>query len=251
MSTETVDMKIDLSCPDVQQQVCAVIFRGELKWEMNDFYIDGMDCFMHCFDRSPEMRKAAVVCKAWHKKHREFLQAFFAKKEAQLWQKAVAHGLAMCGLARYEVEDQIDMEQHTEEYHSLQLSYGPSGDYAVMDLHLTRWKPDDAEEHTLAVETWTVDLLGRLTGDMPDFFEDMPVRLAQIPQLCFAAEDELVQAHEQIWQWKQGFAELTTLWLPTRRDAPGQAGAIEEWRREFGAWRKAWLDAQKAGSDSE
>jgi hypothetical protein len=86
---------------------------------------------------------------------------------------------------------------------------------------------------------------------MPAFFQNMPVRLAQIPQLCFAAEDELVQAHEQIWQWKKGFAELTTLWLPTRRDAPGQGAAIEEWRREFGAWRKAWLEAMKAGSDSE
>ncbi len=138
MSTDTVQMTIDLSCPDVQQQVCAVIFRGELKWDLNDFYDDGMECFMHSFDRAPEMRKAAVVCKAWHKKHREFLQAFFARKEAELWQKTVAHGRATCGLARYEVEDQIDMEQHTEEYHSLHLSYGPVGDiqdYPVMDLH--------------------------------------------------------------------------------------------------------------------
>jgi hypothetical protein len=244
-------MQIDLSCPDVQQQVCAVIFRGELKWVMNDFFIDGMECYMHCFDRSPEMRKAAVVCKAWHQKHREFLQAFFANKEAELWQKAVAHGLAMCGLARYEVEEESHMEQHTEEYHSLQLSYGPTGDCPVMDLHLTRWKPDHSEEHTLVVETFMIDQLGPLTWPkmhMLNWFDDMPARVTQIPAMCWEPEHELtLEQHKEKKHWELKFCKQTARWLRTRRDAKGQADALEAWRRDFGAWREAWLKAHHEG----
>jgi hypothetical protein len=71
--------------PDVQDMVCDKIFHGQLvikpHWEpdgdggfvqatVDEFECDGMQCFFHNFERSPVMAKAAVVCKAWHQKHK-------------------------------------------------------------------------------------------------------------------------------------------------------------------------------------
>jgi hypothetical protein len=239
---------------DVQEMVCKQIFQGELKYEMTQFGKDGMDCFSRDFERDPEMAKAAVVCKVWHRKHREYLMVFFQKEEALLWQTAVANSLALCGLEGYGEDHVANIPRHAEEHHFVTLSYGTEEEVSVLDLHLTRWQPDadDDSQHTLAVEAWKLDMLGAMGGGMPAFFQNMPVRLVQIPQVCFVAEDDLVQAQrEEIRQWKQGFAELTLLWLPTQRDAPGQAGAIEEWRRDYAAWRRDWLGAQGLDSDPE
>ena len=261
MSTSTGTMM-----PDVQELVYQTIFQGELARDTLDgpgpqFYIDGMETFFYNFDLSYDVVKPALVCKKWNQAYKDWLQGFFEKQDVKLRQTAVANGLAMCGLARYGVDDAFHMEEHTEELHTVMLHFGRHIEMNMLMLHLTRWKADDAEEHTLAVEYWPKAQLAGGRHDMRDFFrqkngpfvdilEDMPVRLAQIPQVCFVKEEELMQAQrEQIEQWKQDFAELTALWLPTQRDAPGQAGAIEEWRREFGAWRKAWLDAQISDDD--
>jgi hypothetical protein len=237
---------------DVQELVCKQIFQGGLMYVMTQYGKDGMDCFSRDFERDPEMAKAAVVCKVWHKKHREYLKAFFEKEEALLWQTAVANSLALCGLARYGEDNVVEIPQHTEEHHLVTLSYGTGWETSVLDLHLTRWDSIDVEEHTLAVEAWKVDMLGTLGGGMPEFFKDMPVRLAQIPQLCFEDPAKLTLEHrEEIDQWKQGFAELTRLWLPTQRDAEGQEAEIAAWRPHYAAWRKDWLGAQGLDSDPE
>lgn len=244
MGEETGTMDERVMLLDVQDEVCQKIFQGELTCVETRFSDEGMACTLRQFDRSPEMAKAAVVCKSWHQKHREYLKEFFAKEEERLWQTAVADGLAMCGLALYGADDPADIPMHTEHYHSVYMSYGTGEEICVLDLHLTRWQPDADEDYrqTLAVQAWTADMLGPAEVTLPALFENMPVRVTPIPPWCWQQEEELSTLDLQtVQEWKEYFKQETLLWLPTQRDAEGQAAEIAAWRRDFGAFRQTFL----------
>lgn len=266
-------MMVIMDVEEMAEMVCKVIFQDELmvcgsaNTPVDDFYVDGMTAFFYNFDLPNDVVKAALVCKKWNQTYKDWLQRFFEKEDMKLRETAVVNGLAMCGLARYDVDDVLDIEQHTQELHTVMVHFGREVEMIMITLHLTRWKADDAEEHTLTVEYWPKaqvacarpvwhDYFRQRHGPYVDIICNMPARVTQIPQVCFEAPAELMLAQrEEIEKWKQDFAESTALWLPTQRDAEGQEVAIEAWRRDFGAWKKAWSKAQaskaQASDDSD
>ena len=108
---------------EMQETVCKVIFSGDLPCTVDEFYeeTEGQDCVFHIFNRSPEMVKTALVCKSWNQAYRDYLKVFFAEQDAKLQQTAVSNGLAMCGLARYEVDHVLAVPQYTQELHIVQF----------------------------------------------------------------------------------------------------------------------------------
>ena len=232
--------------PDAQEVVCKEIFRGALPCEVEEFWQTDMeqDCVFHIFDRSPEMVKAALVCKSWNQAYRDYLKVFFAEQDAKIQQTAVSNGLVMCGLTRYEVDHVLAVPQYTQELHIVQFWKGQS-DVNVLDLMLTRWKPDDSDVHTLVVEYGARGLDACPYNGQPGFYVDTATRLTQIPEVCFEDPAELLLAQRcELEKWKQDFSEQTALWLPTQRDAEDQVDAIEVWNKAYAAWHPAWLKAR-------
>jgi hypothetical protein len=167
-----------------------------------------------------------------------------AAVDAKLRQTAVSNGLAMCGLARYEVDHVGDVPQYTEELHMVKMYNGLRSEVDVLGLMLMRWKPDDSDVHTLAVQ-----YCARSPDKCPyyeertmrtDLYRSAATRLTQIPQVCFENPAELVLAERcELEKWKQDFSEQTALWLPTQRDAEEQVDAIEVWNKAYEACRPA------------
>jgi len=227
---------------DVQEMIFKEIISGGLPCTVNEFYeeTEGQDCVFHSFDRSPEMVKAALVCKSWNQAYRDYLKAFFAEEDAKLRQTAVSNGLAMCGLARYEVDHVGDVPQCTTELHIVQFMKGRH-EVNLLDLMLTRWKPDDGDVHILFVEYGARGLDATPYNGEGDFYVSNATRLTQIPQVCFENPAELVLAERcELEKWKQDFSEQTALWLPTQRDPEDQVDALETWGQAYDAWKTVW-----------
>jgi hypothetical protein len=247
-------MSTGLIFADVQDALFEVMFQNELVLHsVDDWDIEGVESFLHNWDLSDNVVKAALVCKKWNQAYEDCLKRFCEKEDAKLRQTAVVNSLALCGLARYEADAVSQLKQHTQEWHTVSVDFGDRVTMSMLSLTLTRWRADDAALHTLAVEYWPHK---EMVGGKTPFFEyfvqkyqtsgNMPARVTEIPQVCFMADSELTQAQrEELAKWKEDFAETTALWLPTQRDTEDQAGAIEAWRRDFRAWRDAWLKKQK------
>ena len=226
------------------------IFSGDLRCTVDDWYFAELaqEAWVHTLHRSPEMMKAALVCKSWNQAHRDYLKVVLAAVDAKLRQTAMSNGLAMCGLGRYEVDHVGDVPQYTEEMHIVLIQKG-DWEVNVLNLCLVRWKPDDSDVHTLAVHYGARSLdacpyRGEQTEDKPFYVSDA-TRLTLIPQVCFEDENELgEEQRRELEKWKQDFREQTALWMPTQRDAEDQVDAIEVWRT-FSSWHAAWLEGRK------
>jgi hypothetical protein len=244
-------MNTGLVFADVQDALFEVMFQNELVLHsVTDWDLEGVESFLHNWDLSDNVVKAALVCKKWNQAFEDCLKRFCEREAAKLRQTAVVNGLALCGLARYEADAVSQLKQHTQEWHTVQVDFGDRFTLSIVSLTLTRWKADDAALHTLAVEYYPHKYL---VGGKTPFFEffkhnsfqtpdSATVRLVEIPQACFLADAELTQAQRgELAKWKQDFAEATALWLPTQRDAEGQQAALAAWRRDWRAWYQAWL----------
>ena len=132
---------------DVQELVFNLIFSGDLSCSVDDYYFPeiAQEAWVHNVDRSPEMMKAALVCQSWNQAHRDYLNVVVAAIDAKLRQTAVSNGLAMCQLARYDVDHVGDVPQYTEELHMVKFQKGQDRDWDVLGLTLMRWKPDDSD----------------------------------------------------------------------------------------------------------
>ena len=231
---------------EIQEIVYNVIFSGDLPCIVNEFYeeIEGQDCVFHSFNRSPEMVKAALVCKSWNQAYRDYLKVFFAEQDAKIQQTAVSNGLVMCGLTRYEVDHVLAVPQYTQELHIVQFRKGRH-EVNVLDLNLTRWKPDDSDVHTLVVEYGARSIDACPYNEEDGFYVSTAMRLTQIPQVCFEDPAELLLAERcELEKWKQDFSEQTALWLPTQRDPEDQVDALETWGQAYEAWKTVWRQGQ-------
>ena len=151
----------------------------------------------------------------------------------------------MCGLARYGVDHVGDVPQYTEELHMVKMHNGRRSEVDVLGLMLMRWKPDDSDVHTLAVQ-----YCARSPEKCPyyeeqtmqtDLYQSVRIRLTQIPQVCFENPAELVLAERcELEKWKQDFSEQTALWLPTQRNPEDQVDALETWGQSYNAWKTVW-----------
>jgi hypothetical protein len=223
--------------------------RASANTPVDDFYVDGMTAFFYNFDLPNDVVKAALVCKSWNKAHKDYLQEVIVAVDTKLRQTAVTNGLAMCGLARYEVDHVGDVPQYTEELHMVKIHNGRRSEVDVLGLMIMRWKPDDSDVHTLAVQ-----YCARSPDKCPyyeeqtmhtDIYESPVTRLTQIPQVCFENEKELgAEQHRALEKWKQDFSEQTAAWLPTQCDTEDQVDAIEVWNKAYDAWHPAWLEVQ-------
>ena len=228
---------------DVQELIFNLIFSGDLPCTVDDWYFPeiAQEAWVHNVDRSPEMMKAALVCKSWNQAHRDYRNVVVAAIDAKLRQTAVSNGLAMCHLARYEVDHVGDVPQYTEELHMVKFQKGEDRDWDVLGLTLMRWKPDDSDVHMLAVHYCARSLDACPDNDL---YLSPITRLTQIPQVCLENPTELGEVQRrELEKWKQDFSEQTALWLPTQRDAEHQMEAIEVWRA-FSPWYKAWQDGR-------
>ena len=212
-----------------------LIFTGGLPCVVDRFYLDDQcqNCVFHCFDRSREMVKAALVCKSWNQAYRDYLQVFFAEEDEKLRLTAIDNGLAMCTGTDL---PGVPEPQLMEEIHIVQFKKWRQ-DFQLLNLHLTRWKPDDSALPTLAVQYAVRSLDADDSVEMTDLHA---TRLTQIPQLFLEhpaslGEDESNEAE----QWGYDFIQQTWMWLPTQRDAEDQVDAIETWKQTFDAWRVA------------
>ena len=224
---------------DVQEIVCKGIFSGGLPCVVDEFSLDdeAQDCVFHCFDRSREMVKAALVCKSWNQAYRDYLKAFFAEEDEKLQQTAIANGLAMCCMTGLDDDGPGNLAQLMEEIHIVQFKKWRH-DFQLLNLHLTRWRPDDSAVPTLAVQYAVRGLDADWEVDMTTL---AATRLTQIPQLMFEHPAEMVLAEQlEAEKWGYDFIQQTALWLPTQRDAEDQVDAIETWKQTSSAWKTVW-----------
>jgi hypothetical protein len=251
--------------PDAIDVLFEMMFEDELVEHPVDEFDEGTpktECFFYSFyDLSMHCVKAALVCKKWNQAYKDCLKRYFEKEAAKIRQTAVRRALAMYGLSRYEVDDARDMEQHTQELHEVQLNISDHLVISIATLQLTRWDVGDGSLQRLTVEC---SARAQMVSAHVDFFEyfvgknnqecmrTLPARVEVIPQACFEDPANLTLAQrEMIETWKQDFAEATTLWLLTQRDAEGQEAEIAAWKRDFGAWFDARRIAQGEDEDSE
>ena len=241
--------------PDAQEVVCKEIFRGALPCEVLEWFQDdmGQDCVFHIFERSPEMVKAALVCKSWNAAYKDYVKAFFAEEDRKLRQTVIVNALAMCGLARYNVDNIGAVEEHTQEVHQVTFRKH-CHEVCLSDTVLTRWKPEGEVVHTLSME------YGARTLDAcPDlgwtYLPDSGVRLTQIPAVCFEQPAELdAEQGRALQQWREDFIWRTEEWLALKgqqQPSVDEANAIAQYDEVYGAWHAAWLAERKEPTESE
>ena len=239
--------------PDVQEGVCNEIFRGALPCEVEEFWQTDMeqDCVFHIFDRSPEMVKAALVCRSWNAAYKDYVKAFFAEEDRKLRQTVIVNALAMCGLARYNAAHVGEVGEHTQEYHAMVFRKWDQEAY-LASFVLTRWKPEGEDVHTLHME-YGARTLDACPASAWTHLPPLGVRLTQIPAVCFEQPEE--PDKEQAWQeWREDFIWRTEEWLAlTGQQQPSvdEANAIAQYDEVYGAWHAAWLAERKEQTESE
>ena len=239
--------------PDAQEVVCKEIFRGALPCEVEEWFQDdmGQECVFHIFDRSPEMVKAALVCKSWNAAYKDYVKAFFAEEDRKFRQTVIVNALAMCGLARYNAAHVGEVGEHTQEYHAMVFRKWDQEAY-LASFVLTRWKPEGEDVHTLHMEygARTLDAC-MVMGTIDQPAEG--VRLTQIPAVCF--EHPAEPDKEQAWQeWREDFIWRTEEWLALKgqqQPSVDEANAIAQYDEVYGAWHKTWLAERKEQTQSE
>ena len=258
--------------PDVQEGVCNEIFRGALPCEVVEwFQADmGQDCVFHIFDRSPEMVKAALVCRSWNAAYKDYVKAFFAEEDRKFRQTVIVNALAMCGLARYNAAHVGEVGEHTQEYHAMVFRKWDQEAY-LASFVLTRWKPEGEDVHTLHMEygARNLDACPALNViDLPPIRE----RLTQIPAVCFEHPAELdADQRRELEQWREDFIEKTEEWLALKgqqqpsldekteewlalngqQPSLDEANTIAQYKKVYGAWHAVWLVKCKEQTDSE
>ena len=238
--------------PDAQEVVCQQIFCGALTCEVEEFWQTDMeqDCVFHIFDRSPEMVKAALVCRSWNAAYKDYVKAFFAEEDRKFRQTVIVNALAMCGLARYEADHVGEVGEHTQEYHAMVFRKWDQEAY-LASFVLTRWKPEGEDVHTLHMEYGARNLDACPALNVIDL-PTIRVRLTQIPAVCF--EHPAEPDKEQAWQeWREDFIWRTEEWLGLngQQVSLDEANAIAQYNEVYGAWHAAWLAERKEQTESE
>ena len=183
--------------------------------------------------------------------YKDYVKAFFAEEDRKLRQTVIVNALAMCGLARYEVDHVGEVGEHTQEVHQVQFMKN-NIEVVLSDAVLTRWKPEGEDVHTLHMEYGARKLDACVLVDTIDQ-PAVGVRLTQIPAVCF--EHPAEPDKEQAWQeWREDFIWRTAEWLALngqQQPSADEANAIAQYDEVYGAWHAAWLAERKEQTESE
>ena len=202
---------------DVQTFVLEVMFQGTLArscrrrfYNVDDYRYLPAGLFEYELVRPPEMARAAVVCRAWHKAHSEWMQAAVAAEIPEFFGAAVTCGWEMCDLNNYTQHAVHMIRAVTRQKHTLWL-----GDAYVLGVRLSRvrFRSRDEERHRLIAQFHAAREGQPPPGDAA--WERVGAhRAAEVPPVCWLDPFEYTEDEDQ--QKLEWFAHQTSalvLWL--------------------------------------
>ena len=166
--------------------------------------------------RPREMAMAACVSRAWHKAHKDVVQAALAKEIQQFFQAAVTYGWEMCDLNEYVQYEEQNIRSATRQKHTLWL-----GEQYVLGVRLSRLRHGLVEDHQFTAEFHSAGQ-GNIVDDPHDDEWDAiePHHFFDIPAFCWA--DPVCLTQEQAQEkhdWFLRETEELLTWLAQMRAA--------------------------------
>ena len=208
---------------DAQEIVQKILFQDKLTRQPVERLFSTFDYLEHpagifytTLVRPREMVMAACVSRAWHKAHKDIVQAALAKEIQQFFQAAVTSGWEMCDLNEYVQYEEQNIRSATRQKHTLWL-----GEQYVLGVRLSRLRNGMAGEHEFTAQFHAAGQ-GNIQDDPGDDEWDAiePHHFFGIPAVCWL--DPLCLSAEQVDEkldWLQQHTAALLLWLEQQRAA--------------------------------